>query len=129
MPTLVPAESIVVSRPTDRKDKEGNPVHQALRVQPGQPFDFTDAEAEDIRRMHPLNPDILREPTNETAQEGVEGEVSAAATMARTTATAEADAASVARTGARGRGARRQPANPHASEAVDEDEQKEDEEL
>lgn len=58
MPKRIPTISVVVIRKAD----SGKNVRKT--VEPGKPFNFTDAEIEQITRIHP---GALRKPVNETA--------------------------------------------------------------
>jgi hypothetical protein len=126
MPTLIATHSVFISRPRKdgRKDPAGNPVHERVKVPIGEPFDFTDEEAEDIRRSSPGG---LREPVNEGSGTKEEQEAEEAVQKAREAAAqnrgAPGDAANVARTGAHGKGARRQPANEGRNEAPEGEEE------
>lgn len=120
MPTQVPTQAVHVARPhpSGRKDKEGNPIHETIRPKIGEPFDFTDDEIKDINAASLT---ALRDPINEGGQEGGESEEDKAEREAVEAAAphraAPADAARVARTGAVGRGARKQPDNTDRGEA------------
>lgn len=119
MPSLIPTHAVFLRRPRQdgRKDAAGNPVHESIKPKIGEPFDFTDEEAEQIRRA---NPGGLREPVNEGGtREDREAEeaVQKAREAAAQNRGAPGDAANVARTGAQGKGARRQPANEGRNEA------------
>lgn len=121
MPRMVPVQAVHVGRPhpQGRKNRHGDVIHQSVRPQIGEPFDFTDEELEDIRRS---NPAAIREPINEgqpatavTAEVDLAGET--AAEQARAGRAAPDDARRVARTAATGRGARKQPDNTDQGEA------------
>lgn len=123
MPTMVPTHTVHLARehPSGRKDKEGNPIHERISPKIGEPFDFTDEEVDDIRAAHPLG---LRETINEGGEVKEDADIERAVQEAHEQARqagpqtgALGDAAVTARTGAQGRGARRQPDNSGAKEA------------
>jgi hypothetical protein len=125
MPTLVPTHTVILSRPhkDGRKDKDGNPVHQRVSPKIGEPFEFTDDEAKDVRTAHPTG---VREPVNEGGTEtkedaDVEQAVREAHEAAAQNRSARADAATTARAGALGKGARKQPDNSGAGETESDD--------
>lgn len=130
MPTLVPTHTVHLSRPRKdgRKDKEGNPIHERISPKIGEPFDFTDDEAEDVRTAHPTG---IRDPVNEGAEPKEEEDIEKAVREAHEAAAqnrgAPGDAGNTARTGALGRGARKQPDNSGAAETKQAGLQDEDE--
>jgi hypothetical protein len=121
MPSLVPTHTVILSRPhpSGRKDREGNPVHERITPKIGQPFDFTDEEIEHVKAANPYG---LRDPVNEGEAETRDADAAdkaarEAAEEAAKKRSAAGDAAVTARTGALGKGARKQPDNVHAGEA------------
>jgi hypothetical protein len=125
MPSLIPTHSVFLSRPRKdgRKDAAGNPLHERVAPKIGEPFDFTDEEVEDIRASDPTS---LREPINEGgSKEEREAEEAVQRAQEETAKNrgAPGDAANVARTGAHGKGSRRQPANEGRNEAPEGEEE------
>lgn len=117
MPRLVANHSVVVKRddPDGKKDKNGNVRQVSVRPRVGEPFDFTDAEAKDVRAHVDYG---LREPINETGDQSqairdeIEGEAKQAADEAARTRTAGNDAANTARTAAATRSGRKPSKDP-----------------
>lgn len=119
MPKLVPTHTVILSRPhkNGRKNKEGEPIHERIVPKIGEPFDFTDEEANDIRNGHPTG---IREPVNEGGETKEDADIEQAVREAHEAAaqnrSAAGDAATTARSGAIGKGARKQPDNSGAAE-------------
>lgn len=125
MPSLIPTHSVFLSRPRKdgRKDAAGNPKHERIAPKIGEPFEFTDEEVEDIRASDPTS---LREPVNEGGskeEREAEEAVQRAQEEAAKNRGAPSDAANVARTGAQGKGVRRQASNEGRNEAPETEEE------
>lgn len=72
--SMIPTHAITLSRPTGKKDKDGNPIHATMRPTVGVPFDFTKAEHDELKQTAPTS---IRKPRNENNQpmDGADPEV------------------------------------------------------
>lgn len=120
MATKVALHRVILGRehPT-KKDKHGKPVQQNVHVHPGQSYDFNDDEVKELEASG-----AIRDPINEggeSAEDAAIREAVDASREGRSYPASPRDAAAVARAGARGQGARKQPSNTDKGEAEEEE--------
>lgn len=135
MPTLVPTHTVILKRdhPKGEKDKDGNVRQVSVSPKIGEPFDFSDEEADHVLSHRDTG---LRQPVNESKgdqsaalRDDVESEAKAGADRASQNNSAPNDAAVTARSGALLRGSAKKTARDPEVLRENVGQQDEDEEL
>lgn len=93
--SAIPMHTVIVARPNGQTDKDGNDKYSRFTPPIGQPFDFTQTEFDDIRRMSPA---CLRQADGSVDfDEAIDQAGAAAAFQAIESGGAPKDAANVAK--------------------------------